>query len=191
MFTNNEQLSEATKAQMEAQIALFNTLTGKVVESVEKAIELNMNATKSVLDNASSTVQQMLAAKDPQQAMAVAADQVQPAAERALAYGRHVATVVSTTQAEFTRTMETQLAENSRQVNQLVDDLVKAAPAGTENMMAMIKTALNNANAGYEQLNKTSKQAAATIQSNVEAATAKFTEAAAQAVQQTGAARKR
>lgn len=191
MFTNNEQLSEATKAQMEAQIALFNTLTGKVVESVEKAIELNMNATKSVLDNASSTVQQMLAAKDPQQAMAVAADQVQPAAERALAYGRHVATVVSTTQAEFTRTMETQIAENSRQVNQLVDDLVKAAPAGTENMMAMIKTALNNANAGYEQLNKTSKQAAATIQSNVEAATAKFTEAAAQAVQQTGAARKR
>lgn len=191
MFTNNDQLSAATKAQIESQIALFNTLTAKAVESMEKVIELNLNATKSVLDNASATMQHVLAAKDSQEAMSVSTSQVQPAAERAMAYGRHVSTIVSTTQAEFTRTMETQIAEYRQQISRLVDDLSKAAPAGSEQMMAMMKTALGNANAGYEQLSKSSKQATETMQANVEAATAKFTEAAAQAVQQTVAAAKK
>lgn len=192
MFTNinNDQLSEATKAQIESQIALFNTLTATAVSSVEKMIELNLNATKSVMDNTAATMRQVLAVKDPQEAMSVSASQVQPAAERALAYGRHVSTLVSTTQAEFARTVEAQTDQYRQQISRLVDDLSKAAPAGSEQMMAMMKTALGNANAGYEQLSKSSKQATETMQANVEAATAKFTEAAAQAVQQTVSAGK-
>lgn len=191
MFTKNEHLSAATKAQIESQIALFNTLTAKAVESVEKVIELNLNASKSLLENSAETMRQVLAARDPQEAMSISAAQSQPAAERALAYGRHVATIVSTTQAEFTRAAETQIAEYSRQISQLVDDLSKAAPAGSEQMMAMMKNALGNANAGYEQLSRSSKQATEAMQANVEAATAKFTDAAAQAVQQTVAAGKK
>lgn len=192
MFTNanNDQLSAATKAQIESQLALFNTLTATAVGSVEKMIELNLNATKSVMDNTAATMRQVLAAKDPQEAMSVSTSQVQPAAERALAYGRHVSTLVSTMQAEFTRTVETQTAQYRQQISRLVDDLSKAAPAGSEQMMAMMKTALGSANAGYEQLSRSSKQATETMQANIEAATAKFTEAAAQAVQQTVAAGK-
>lgn len=190
MSIKNDQLSEATKAQIESQIALFNSLTAKAVESVEKMIELNVNATRSVLDSASTTAREVLNAKDPQQAMQVSASQMQPSADRALAYSRQVSNILATTQAEFTRTVEAQIATYSQQINRLVDDLSKAAPAGSEQMIAMMKTALGNANAGYEQLSNSSKQATQTMQAHLDAATAKFNEAAAQAVQQMASAGK-
>ncbi|WP_149808618.1 phasin family protein, partial [Salmonella enterica] len=113
MSIKNDQLSEATKAQIESQIALFNSLTAKAVESVEKMIELNVNATRSVLDSASTTAREVLNAKDPQQAMQVSASQMQPSADRALAYSRQVSNILATTQAEFTRTVEAQIATYS------------------------------------------------------------------------------
>lgn len=185
MLTNHDQLPAATKVQIESHIALLNTLIAKAVESVEKVTELNLNATKFVLHNMSATMRQLLAAKDPQEAMSVSTSQVQSAAERVLTYGRHAWTIVSTTQAEFTRTLDTQIAEYNQQINHLVDELTKIAPAGPGQMLAMMKIALGNAYAGYKQLINSGAQVTETMQAHVEAATARFPETKAQAVQQT------
>lgn len=178
----SEQMSAATKAQIEAQIELLNTLTTRTVESVEKIIALNVDATKSTIDGATSTVRQLLASRDPQEAASITGSQAQPAAERAQEYSRSLVDIVSKTQAEFTQTVEAQIAEGRRQINSLVSELVKAAPPGSENMVSMFKTALDNANAGYDQLTRTTRQATETIQSNVNNATAQFTQAASQAM---------
>lgn len=185
MFSFQDQFSSATKANFEAQLALISMLTGKAFESVEKLVELNLTAAKSSLEESATNARELLAAKDPQEFLALTAAQAKPNAEKALAYGRHVAGIATTAQAEFTRAAEEQVAATSRKVAALVDDVSKNAPAGSENVVAMMKSAISNANAGYEQLTKSTKQAVQTMEANVSAATAQFSQAAEKATART------
>ena len=179
MFSIPEQFSSATKSNLEAQFALFSSLTGKAFESIEKIVELNLTAAKATLEESTATTKQLLAAKDPQEFFSLTAAQAQPTAEKAIAYGRHLAAITSGAQAEFSKAAESQIAETNRKVISLVEEVTKNAPAGSENAVAMFKSALGNANAGYEQFSKTAKQAAESIESNVAQAVNQFSAAAA------------
>lgn len=181
MFSIPEQFSNATKANFEAQFAIFSTLTNKAFEGVEKFVDLNLTAAKASLEETSTTAKQLLSAKDPQEFFSLATAQAQPSAEKTIAYGRHLATIATSTGAEFSKAAETQIAETNRKVISLVDEVSKNAPAGTENAVALFKSAIGNATAGYEQFTKTAKQAAETLESNLSAAVNQFTTAAAKA----------
>jgi phasin family protein len=178
MFPISEQFSVATKANFDSQLALITTLTNKAFESVEKFVDLNMNVVKASLEESNATTKQLLAAKDPQEFFSLTAAKAQPNAEKAIAYGRHLASIATTTQAEFTKAAEAQIADTSRKVIALVDDVSKNAPAGSENAIALLKSAIGNANAGYEQLTKTTKQAVETIEGNMNTAVSQFSAAA-------------
>lgn len=181
MFTIPEQLSAASKANIESQLALMTALSNKAFESVEKMIDLNLNVAKASLDESTSAAKQFLAAKDAQEWLALAAAHAQPNAEKALSYGRHLATIASGVQAEFSKAAEAQLAETSRKVLELVEEVSKNAPAGSENAVALMKSAIGNANAGYEQLTKTTKQAVEAMEANLNTAVSQFTQPAAKA----------
>ncbi|WP_300750324.1 TIGR01841 family phasin [Janthinobacterium sp.] len=182
MFSIPEQFSSATKANLEAQFNLFSSLTGKAFESIEKIVELNLTAAKATLEETTSAAKQLLAAKDPQEFFSLSAAQAQPNAEKAIAYGRHLAAITSGTQAEFSKAAESQIAETNRKVISLVEEVSKNAPAGSENAVAIFKTAIGNANAGYEQFSKTSKQAVEAIEANLASAVNQFTQAAEKVV---------
>src|SRR6476469_4565432 len=174
MFAFTEQLSAATKSQIESQLAMINALTSKAFEGVEKIIELNVNAARATLEDSSNAAKQLLTAKDAQELFSLTAAQAQPNAEKAIAYGRHLAGIASSTQADFTKAAEEQIAETSRKVTALVDEVAKSAPAGSENAFAMFKSVIGNANAGYEQLTKSTKQAVETMEANMNNATTQF-----------------
>ena len=174
MFAIPEQFSNATKANFESQFALFSSLTNKAFEGVEKFVDLNITAAKASLEESSVATKQLLAAKDPQEFFTLTAAQAQPVAEKAIAYGRHLASIASGTGAEFSKAAESQIAETNRKVISLVDEVSKNAPAGSESAVALFKSALNNANAGYEQFTKGAKQAAETLEANVNAAVNQF-----------------
>ncbi len=178
MFVIPEQFSVATKANFDAQLAMLTALTNKAFEGVEKIVELNMNVVKSSLEESTATTKQLLAAKDAQEFFSLSAAKTQPNAEKAIAYGRNLASIATSTQAEFTKAAEAQIAETSRKVIALVDDVSKNAPAGSENAIALLKSAIGNANAGYEQLTKTTKQAAETLEGNLNNAVSQFSQAA-------------
>jgi phasin family protein len=173
-----EQFSAATKANFEAQIAMLTALTNKTFESVEKIIDLNMNVAKASLEESTATAKQILSAKDPQEFFSLTAAQAQPSAEKAIAYGRHLANIASSAQAEFTKAAEEQIAETNRKVVALVEEVTKNAPAGSESAVAFVKSAIGNASAGFEQFSKTTKQAAETIEANMNTATSQFVQAA-------------
>lgn len=179
MFSIPEQFSNATKANFEAQFAIFSTLTNKAFEGVEKFVDLNLTAAKASLEESSAATKQLLSAKDPQEFFSLAAAQAQPSAEKTLAYGRHLATIATSTGAEFSKAAETQIAETNRKVISLVDEVSKNAPAGSENAVALFKSAIGNANAGYEQFTKTAKQAVESFETNVSSAVNQFSAAAA------------
>ena len=181
MFSIPEQFSTATKANFEAQVKMMTALSAKAFESVEKIIDLNLNVAKASLEESTAATAALFAAKDPQEFFALSAAQAQPNAEKALAYGRHLASITSGAQAEFSKAAEAQIAETQTKVVALVDELSKNAPAGSEQAVAFIKSAIGNANAGYEQLTKGGKQITETIEANVTAAVNQMSQAAPKA----------
>lgn len=181
MFSIQEQFSVATKANLEAQLAMITALTNKAFESVEKIVDLNMTAVKASLEESTATAHKLMSAKDPQEIFNLTTAQSKPSAEKALAYSRHLANIASSTQAEFTKAAETQFAETNRKVMSLIEDVTKNAPVGSENAIAMFKSAIGNANAGFEQLAKTTKQAVEALETNLNTTVSKLSDAAIKA----------
>ena len=187
MFSVPEQFSAATKANFDAQLALITTLTGKAFEGVEKFVELNINAAKASLEESTANTKQLLGAKDAQEFFSLSTSQAQPTAEKVLAYSRHLANIASSTQAELTHAAEVQIAETNRKVLALVDEISKNAPAGSEQFVSFVKTAVNNANSGYENLSKTTKQAVEALEANLNNTVTQISEATSKATPRTAA----
>lgn len=171
MFPIQNQISIVTRAGLESSLALSASLSQKALEGVEKLIHLNVAAAKASMEESKEFTRQMLQAKDPQEFLSVVGAQARPNFGKAVAYGNHVAGIASTTQAEFTKAAEQQIAEASRRVKDLVVDTADGtgAQAGPANMMAMMKSVFDNATAGYEQFTRSSRQAVDAMGANVNA----------------------
>ena len=168
MNFTNEQFAAAHKANLET---LFG-LTTKVFESVEKLVELNLQVARTSLAEAAETANAALAVKDAQELMALQASLLQPAAEKAAAYSRHVYDIVAGASADVTKTAEASMADGQAKVMAMVDTAVKNAPAGSENVVALVKSAVAAANNAYESVNKATKQATEVAESNFKAMSA-------------------
>lgn len=73
-------------------------------------------------------------------------------------------------QAEIVFTAEEQVAETGREVTELVEETSKNAASGAEDMMEIMKSAIDNTNAGYKQFTKTTMQAVEAMEANMNAA---------------------
>lgn len=174
MFKNQDQFSTATKASIDSQLTAMNEFANKAFQSVAELVELNISTAKASLEHASAAAHQLMAAKDPQEIMSLTSSQAQPNAEKALAYGKHLASITAKAQADFTKAAEARLAETTRHVNTLIDDLSKSAPAGSEKAVEMLKATIVSATAGYEQMTKATKQATETMEEKINEAVKHF-----------------
>jgi len=178
-----EQIIAAQKANIET---LFD-LTSKAFEGVEKLVELNLQVAKASLGEVQETAKASLNVKDAQELLALQAGLLQPAAEKAAAYGRHLYDIAASTNAEVSRVAEAQLATAQAKFATAVDGAVKNAPAGTESAAALVKSAIAAASNAMESVQKATKQAADVAEANFQA----MTNSAVKATQSTAKAAKR
>lgn len=162
-----EQILATQKANVEA---LFG-VTSKAFEGIEKLVELNLQVARTSMGEAAENAKAALSAKDAQELLALQAGLLQPAAEKAAAYSRHVYEIAATTNADVAKIAETQLADVQGKFMSAVDSAVKNAPAGTENSVALVKSAISAANNAYESMTKAAKQAADVAEANMQALT--------------------
>lgn len=164
---NTQQFLAAQQAQVET---LFD-LSNKAFSNVEKVIELNMATARATLSESADLAKAALTAKDPQSLMALQAAALQPSAEKATAYSRHLAEISKSVQADAVAVAEAQVAAVQQALHQLVDVATKNAPAGTENGVALVKQAVEAANAAYANVQKAAKQASDIAEANFNAVT--------------------
>jgi len=162
-----EQFAAAQKANVET---LFG-LTNKAFEGVEKLVELNLQVAKAAISEAAETTRAALSVKDAQELLALQAGLLQPTAEKAAAYSRHLYDIAAATNAEVSKVAEQTAAEAQAKFMNVVDSAVKNAPAGTENAVALVKSAVAAANNAYESVHKAAKQAADVAEANFQAVT--------------------
>lgn len=157
-----EQFLASHKANVET---LFG-LTNKAFEGIEKLVELNMQVAKASFGEAADTARTVMSAKDAQELMALQTSLLQPAAEKAAAYSRHLYEIAAGTNAEVSKVAEAQMAEGQQKFLSVVDTAVKNAPAGSEGAMALVKSAVSAANNAFESVQKAAKQAADVAEAN-------------------------
>jgi len=162
-----EQVLASHKASLET---LFG-LTHKAFEGVEKLVELNVQASKAALSESANHTQAMLSVKDAQELMALQAGLMQPLAEKAAAYSRHLYDIASGTSAEFSKAVEAQTVEMQSKFAGLVDNATQNAPAGSEAAVAVMKNAVAAANHAYETVQKAVKQASEMAEANLNTVT--------------------
>ncbi|AQR68782.1 MULTISPECIES: TIGR01841 family phasin [Janthinobacterium] len=177
MFTNPEQFATATKALFEFQLMTFNTLTSKAVQGVEQVLALNMATAKSGIEDGLAASKEISQAKDPKAAMAAAAAQLQPGVAGAKAYKQQLDDIIKEIHTEFTTAAEAHVAEAKSNLSALIYDVTKNVPPGSENAVAIVKAAIDNAFLGYEQVTKATKQAVKTVEEQIAKASAQVAQA--------------
>ena len=160
-----EQIVSAQKTNVETLFGLTNT----AFEGVEKLIRLNLQVAKTAMTEAAANTEAALSVKDAQELLALQSSLLQPAAEKAAAYGRYVYEIAASTGAEVSRVAEATSAEAQAKFMSIVDTAVKNAPAGTENAVALVKSAVAAANNAFETAQKAAKQAAEVTEANFNA----------------------
>lgn len=162
-----EQFASANNAAVET----LSTLVTKAFSQVERLTALNLNTARSVLEDSIAATRTVLAAKNPQDLVALQATLAQPMLDKAVAYGRSVYQIATEGQQEFTKLFETQVADLNKTVADAVDKAAKSAPAGSEPVFAAVKSALGAANDIHNHVSKATKQATEIAEANVAAAT--------------------
>jgi phasin family protein len=163
--------AEQILASQKASLATLFDLGQKAFEGVEKVVELNLQVAKTSLEEASEHAKAVLAVKDAQELLALQASLLQPSAEKAAAYGRHLYDIASTTSAEVSKLAESQVSDAQKKFAAVVDNAVKNAPAGTENAVVLVKSAVAAANNAFDSVQKAAKQAADVAEANFQAIT--------------------
>jgi phasin family protein len=163
IMLNNEQFAAAQKAQLATLMGL--TATG--IEATEKLFALNIDTAKAALAEAQAKAESAFSAKDVQSFFALQADVLQPAAEKAGAYGRKLYDILAGVQAEVGKVTESGAADAQKKFVALVEAAAKNAPAGSENAVSFAKAAVSAANDAFDNLQKATKQAVAAAEANV------------------------
>lgn len=175
MFNSPEQMIAINKATLD----MFQAVALKSYEGFEKLAELNLQAIKTSMSEASDQARTLMALKDPKAFAELAAHGAQPATEKAVAYAKHVYEITSETGTEISRLFEKQIADGNKQLSDAIDAAAKNAPAGSEGIVTFVKSAMSSANTAFDQVNRATKQAVELAESNIAAA-----------VKKTGAAKK-
>jgi len=160
-----EQIIAAHKANVET---LFG-LTNKAFEGIEKLVELNLQVAKASMGEAAENVKAALSVKDAQELLALQSGLLQPAAEKAAAYSRHLYDIAASTNADLSKLVESQASQAQGKFMSAVDAAVQNAPAGTENAVALVKSAVAAANNAFEGVQRAAKQATNVAESSFQA----------------------
>jgi phasin family protein len=162
-----DQVLAAYKAQIESLIEFSH----KSFSNIEKIVELNISTLKSSLEESSEKVKELLAVKDVQELVAFNSALAQPAAEKVVAYNKHLYELANSASTEISKLVESQIADGNKRLASLVDAASKNAPAGSESAVALVKSALSAASTAYDTVSKAAKQVADITEANVSAAT--------------------
>ena len=147
----------------------------------EKLVALNLETVKASLFETNNDFVSLLSAKNPSDALAAQAALLKPLAEKAIAYGRSVHEITTQTSAEFSKVAEGRVETSQKAFLDVLDQLSKNAPAGSESVVAAIKAAVAAGQTAIE----TAKKSAREVSELVEKQAASVTESALNAVKTT------
>ena len=166
MVTTPEQFVQLQKAAIE----VMQTAALTSIQGLEKLAILNMQAAKASVEETTEAAKAMLEVKDAKSLADMGATSLQPGAEKFAGYAKHVYEIANETGTEIAKLMEKQFSESNKQMYAALDAIAKNAPAGSEGVVTLVKSAMSAANTAYDQVSKATKQVVELAEANIAAA---------------------
>lgn len=155
MSTVIDQMTAAHKENVATTMAL----AGIAATAVEKFMDLNVSIIKSAITNATENGKTIADAKDAQAFTAIQTRMAQPAIESLTTYAKDSYDILSESQAEVSKIVETRMTEVNKSIVTGLEQAEKNAPAGSDLAVAAMKSAVAAANQAYDAFSKAGKQA--------------------------------
>ena len=152
---------------------LMQTISLKTIEGTEKLIALQIQASRSLLEDMASQAQAFAELKDPQKLATHLTSMKNPASEKISAYAREAYEISTETREAITETIQKHIHESQGVTHAWIESAAKTAPAGTEPMFAVARNALSLVRTSLDHAAKLGQQAAESTDSHVVATTAK------------------
>jgi uncharacterized protein YukE len=96
---------------------------------------------------------------------------MQPAAEKYASYAKHCYEIMNETSSELTKLVEKQMADGNKQLFAALDTMARNAPAGSEGVVTLVKSAVSAANTAFDQVSRATKQVVEMAEANMATAT--------------------
>lgn len=166
MIQTPEQFASMSKASFEMiQVAARASMSG-----FERFAALNVQAARTSFEESAEMMKTLLEVKDVKSLSDLTATSMQPTADKLASYAKHCYEIASETNAELARLVEKQLADGNKQLFAALDSMARNAPAGSEGVVTLVKSAVSAANTAFDQVSRATKQVVEMAEANVAAA---------------------
>jgi phasin family protein len=166
MIQTPEQFASLNKASFD----MMHTAARVSMAGFERLAALNLQAARSSFEESVDMMKSLFEVKDVKSLSELTTTSMQPAADKASAYAKHCYDIASETSAELARLVEKQMADGNKQLFAAIDSMARNAPAGSEGVMTLVKSAVSAANTAFDQVSRATKQVVEMAEANVVAA---------------------
>jgi len=153
----------------EASAQIVFSLASQALQGVEQLAALNLQAIKTLLSELEEGTKAALSATSPAELVKLQTAALQAAPQKALAYAQHVKATIADATAAQRAAIEAQVANAQGKFLDAFGGALKNIP-GSEETLALAKSAVAATNSAYDNVNKASKQASETLAKVAEAA---------------------
>lgn len=187
MTYSPQKLSTFGKQSIDGVQAIANS----VFTAAEQAVSLHLQTARSLFEHGLSSVRALSDAKDSKELWTLGSAISQPGVAQAIAWSRGLYEIASRTQQDIGQQGEVLIGDFTRSLAELLDDVAKNAPTGSEPGIAAVKSALSVTRSTLDNISQTSRKVAEIAGANVAAADAAIKSASSsQAPQSSRAASK-
>ena len=166
MLKTNEKFVAGNQAAVETVLTFVNA----ALNSAERLAALNLNTARDFAADSAANVAALLTVKDPQGLIALQKTLAKPALEKAVAYSRNVYEIISQSSNGLGAIVQGQAADAKKNFVAVLEQSLKNAPAGSEAIVAAVKSSIAAADSALENVAKATKQATETIEASVASA---------------------
>lgn len=166
MSKSPEKLNELNQKATETALKL----TQLSIEQGERLMKLQLEAMRGMLDDGMKAAKSLMEARDPKQWSALQQKSAQDMLARMTEYSRSMHDLAGKTQKEIGGLIESRASAAGAQFQDMVDEMAKSAPPGSEPVFAAMKQTMTAANALADTMTKTAQQFAKSAESAIKAA---------------------
>lgn len=156
MITDPSQFLELQQMHVKA----LNSVGHALIAAAEKLSNLNVTTSRSAIDSVTEAAQSLSGVKDAGELLAISGTSPQPSVEKLVSYTHDLVGITNAVTAEIGKVVEQQINESNRRMAELFGFTTANAPAGSEQAVSLLRSALAASNAAFDTASKVSRQAA-------------------------------
>ncbi|WP_338844718.1 phasin family protein [Massilia sp. W12] len=191
MFTKPETLAKASRSLFEMQMQAMQNISAQAVQSVQHLLELNAQAAQNSTEATLSAIQRLAVTRDPQAFLNLSAAQARVNAEQALQYSVRLREIAQGMQQALQRSSQQEAQKLQQELNRMMSELSKNTPEHAGPALELVKTMLDQSNAGLADVSRAGEQALQQLQEQVGKAAQQFVQAVEHGLQHMGAPQKK